>query len=251
MPEERDRIESAPAPWPAPVRLAVHALLAGLLAVLLAGVRLWIERNASGLQMASPARVLSALRTEYLETEGGRRLLADALCAWPWVLAAFSRAGRLGSMRRRGGALSRILVLTGLAVFFNLFGQAVRLGGGTDEDSIRTVLAGTVAAVPPYLALLPVLILATRLPTAAAGAFGLGLLAFAVARVAVPDMFSWRPVVDAASGKVFIFPPTVEQRIDLFTPMLALWGIFTALELRTEARRRGGEPPDRAASDAA
>jgi len=154
-------------------------------------------------------------------------------------------------MRRRGRAFSRILVLSGLAVFFNLFGQAVRHGGGLDADSIRIVLAATVAAVPPYLALLPGLVLAGRLATGAAGALGLALVGFVVARVAVPDLFSGRLHIDTASGNVFILPPTFELRVDLFTPMLALWGIFTAIELRVEARRRGGgEPPDSAASDA-
>lgn len=243
MAEEHGARVPAPAPWPAALRLPLYAVLTAAVAVLLTGLGFWIERTEAGLEVASLVQVRAALEHEYLASGGGQRFAADLLCAWPWVLAAFVRAGRLATLRHWRQAFGRILLLSALVVFFNFFGQAVRHGGELTDESLRLVLASTVACVPPYLALLPVLVVASRLRAGAASALGLVLVVFVLARIAVPDLFSFRPIIDAASRRLLLFPPTFAQRVDLFTPMLVLWGVFTALEVRFEAREhRPGEP---------
>ena len=139
-----------------------------------------------------------------------------------------------------------VLTLTGLTVFFNLFGQAVRTQGELDEESVRKVLAYTVAFLPAYLAFLPALVCFNRLKGGGWIALLLVLPLYVGALLAAPALFQ-NAVYTTADGQILIWPPHHEAQIAVVTPTLGLWGVFTLLEWRASSavsavRLRDGAP---------
>jgi hypothetical protein len=232
--------------WPAPVRYPVYALLALVLAVLLSGIAFCLDPSQEGNGWRAIDEIVSLVRQDYTGSGGGGRLFADWLCALPWVLAAFSRSPRLGSMHSdpSAGGTSLVLKVAGLTVVCVLLGQTVRNAGEVTEQNIRLVLAHTVAFLPLYLAFGPALVLFNRIKGGGFTALGLVLLFTLAARMHLPAMFEV-PIYFNAEGRVTIFPPGLDRAAHVFTPMLAIWGIFTLIEMRFHhvARQGTGRPP--------
>jgi hypothetical protein len=219
--------------WPAPVRFPVYALFAFVLTVVLTGLSFCLDPSQEKNGWRAIDEIVSLVRREYLGPGGGSRFVADWLCALPWVIAAFSRSPRLGSMRASpsAGGASLVLKVVGLTVVFGLLGQTVRNAGEVTEQNIRLVLAYTVAFLPPYLAFGPALVLFNRIKGGGFTALALVLPFVVAARMHVPSLFEVHIYADAA-GRVAIFPPGLDKAVNVFTPMLAIWGIFALIEMR-------------------
>jgi len=226
---------------PAPVRYPVYALLALVLAVLLSGIAFCLDSSPEKNGWRAIDEIVSLVRQDYSGSGGGRRLFADWLCALPWVLAAFSRSPRLGSMASgpSAGGTSLVLKVAGLTVVCGLLGQTVRNAGEVTEHDIRLVLAHTVAFLPPYLAFGPALVLFNRIKGGGFTALALVLPFALAARMLVPAMFEVS-IYFNAEGRVAILPPDLDKAVNVFTPMLAIWGIFTLIEMRFDHVARGG-----------
>lgn len=222
---------------PFPVRLAAYLLPAAVGVVVVTALGFWVTRSPHSTHFEVWGRVLEQLRGEYLGDGGARRLLADLLCIFPWSLAAFGRSGRLATFAAAPRGMGFGLRILALTVFFNLFGHAVRGPGEVNMESVRLMLAYTVALSPPYVAFAAALIVFSRLPGRALTAWALVLVSVLVCRLLLPDLFGGQPVVDTA-GRVLIFPPTPEARMALLAPLLGVWGVFTLIELRIQVAAR-------------
>lgn len=233
---------TSPAPttdnrFPFPVRLAVYLAPALIGVVVVSALGFWVTRSPQASHAEIWCTVVEQLRAEYLGDGGSRRFLADLLCIFPWSFAAFVRSGRLATFWPTPRGVDLVLRILGLTIFFSLFGHAVRGTGEVSIESLRVVLAHTVALSPPYLAFSAALLVLSRLPGRAMTAWALVLAFVLVFRLLLPDLFAGQPIVDRA-GRVLIFPPTPEARMALLGPLLGVWGLFTLLELRIHVAKR-------------
>jgi hypothetical protein len=237
-PTDLDPGETPDARFPLPVRLAAYLAPAVLGTVAATALGFWVTRTPESTHLEVWSRVLEQLRAEYLGSGGARRFLADLLCVFPWSLAAFVRSGRFATFARAPHGIGLVLRVLGLTLFFNVFGHAVRGPWDVTAENVRMLLANTVALSPSHVAFSAAAVVFSRLPGRALTAWGLVLVSVLLFRLLLPDLFGGQPVVDGATGRVLIFPPTPEARMALLGPLLGVWGLFTLLELRIDVASR-------------
>ena len=222
--------------WIAPVRIAVHGTVALVLAVILQCLTTWWGLENGILGWHDSVKSLWMQRPVPGSSGGLRWLVADLLTVFPWSLAAFSRSPCLAPGGRITSSIRLILRLVAMTVFFNFFGQSVRLGGDLELESVRLVAASMVAYLPPMLAFLPGLVVFNRLKSGGPGAVLLILPLYFGFLVGARAMFE--PTLYFQADQVLLFPPLYEQRMDVLGPMLGIWGVLTMIELRCEATGR-------------